>query len=303
MTEGIRKSKQADYVFVEQNYLKMKDDEMAQVLGCSVPNIRRIRKKLGAKKNISKEEKRKIVKCPATQVAEENKDIVSIGLLNDLDVTSLSEDQTKALFTKIFKNSTQYEMLKRQYDEEEFKYYIEKFITFLSDVKMQGEELSSVETENINELIHLLIAQARYNVRQREVERDLKDLPRSSYREKSDDDKFLVSIYENRLKEATKSLKDTNEMILKIQESLSMTRAERQKRQSSATEGVFKIIKAMQDEKERNKIDVHAAMLKKATEKVGKKMEDEGLVSVYKEEQAEIENIDSGGQHSVDNAQ
>jgi hypothetical protein len=302
MVEGIRKSKESDYIFVEQNYLKMKDDEMAQVLGCSVPNIRRIRKKLGAKKNKSNLKNVKTIKSPATRIAEESGDIVSIGLLNDLDVTSLSEEQTKALFTKIFKNSTQYEMLKRQYDEEEFKYYIEKFITFLSDVKMQGEELSSVETENINELIHLLIAQARYNVRQREVERDLKELPRSSYRDKTDDDKFLVSIYENRLKETTKSLKDTNEMIIKIQESLSMTRSERQKRQSSATEGVFKIIKAMQDEKERNKIDVHAAMLKKATEKVGKKMEEEGLVSVCKEEQREETVIDAGDATNVSNA-
>ena len=267
---------QEDIEFIRINANKMTDKELAKAIGCSTPSVVKIRGKF----NITKRGKK--AKRTSQQIESElpsKVDIQDPSVINELEVEGMDDEDLRALFERLFKNSTQFEILKDMYTEKEVRYYLEEFCIFVSEVRSQGGEITSSEFRNLDQLIQLNIRRNRLTIEEKHTQDAIRTaLDENSITDVTEETRVVVFQLQNAMKDVNKNLKDITEQSLKLHTSLDMVRVERVKRMANSEHGILRIIQNMQEDKKRVLVEKQAGMLKASTTKARKKWKEEGFI-------------------------
>lgn len=127
--------------FIQDQCLKMADHEIAAKLDRDIKTIRRTRKKLGIVKG-----GKKIIHKDIAKKIKNNEKVPKTVLLA---TQKLTEDEKRGFFEKEFKNSVNYQILKRQFTDEEIQFYIEEWTSLC----VQFEDILATEKRQLEELI------------------------------------------------------------------------------------------------------------------------------------------------------
>ena len=267
---------QEDIEFIRINANKMTDKELAKAIGCSTPSVVKIRGKFNTTKRGKK------AKRTSQQIESElpsKVDIQNPSVINELEVEGMDDEDLRALFERLFKNSTQFEILKDMYTEKEVRYYLEEFCIFVSEVRSQGGEITSSEFRNLDQLIQLNIRRNRLTIEEKHTQDAIRTaLDENSITDVTEETRVVVFQLQNAMKDVNKNLKDITEQSLKLHTSLDMVRVERVKRMANSEHGILRIIQNMQEDKKRALVEKQAGMLKASTTKARKKWKEEGFI-------------------------
>jgi hypothetical protein len=284
---GKKKATIENVKFIKDNFFRMTDEDMADALRMSVPLVRKIRKTEGltkiGRKDVDSEE---IVHTSKEVEAFEEGDKSYLGKLLDDDD---NKESIEKLFNRMFSNTQHFNILKLTYSEEEVKYYLQEFNALYSEVKSQGGTLTTSEFRCVDQYIQLTLRRNRLVREERSVLEDIDQIKNGRTPvELTDVEKATVFQLTNQIKDVGRNLKEINEMMLKLQESLDMSRKERLKRISDTQSGIPKLIQDMQDERKRSKVDRHAYLMRKAKDKMEKRWREEGIImDTNKDKEAE----------------
>ena len=271
------KSTEENIKFIKDNFFRMTDKDMADSLRMSVALVRKIRGKHGLKKIKRGAESAHLI----THTAEE------MGALEDGDKPKLgiilsdgyNKKEVEALFERMFNNTQHFAILKETYSETEVKYYLQEFNALYSEVKSQGGTFTTSEFRCLDQYIQLTLRRNRLTREEKAVLGDI-DLVKNGRtpNELTDEERATVFQLANQIKDVGRNLKEINEMLLKLQDSLDVSRKDRLKRVSDTQSGIPKLIQDMQDDRKRQRVDRHAHLMNKAKEKMEKRWREEGII-------------------------
>jgi len=253
------------------------DEEMAKQLGGSVPWVRKIRREHKISKSGASRKRTTKEKTVAHRIEDGDKTVV-----NDLSKVGIDEDRSiRKIFGDLFKNSSQYNLLKEMYTAKEIEYYLEEFSSLVAEIRSQGGTLSTSEFRNLDQWIQLTIRRNRLAVQEKNAHEAIRVALSpfdGNINEADEETRAIVFTLQASIKDIPRNIKDITDQAIKIQSELEMTRKERLKRMSDSERGVLNIIKTMQDEEKRAKVDRQAAMLEEAQKKIKSEWEKEGLI-------------------------
>lgn len=252
------------------------DKEIAEHLGCSIPYVRKIRKKHNIVKGSKPVDVEKIAQ-------KEIKKGIQAGItaIDDVPTKNLKLSQIKEIHKHLYKNSNQYKELEEMFSENEIEYYLEEFSAMIAEVKQQGGSLTTSEMRNLDMFIQLTIRRNRLLKEEKVVKNAIDKIFQNcdgNILDMEDDDKSTLFQLQNSIKDVNRNLKEITEQSIKVQTALDMTRQERVKRMADSQQGVLKIIQTMQDDAERSRIERQASLMEKSMKKVREEWEDEGLI-------------------------
>jgi len=253
------------------------DQEIAKQLGGSVSWVRKVRREHKISKSGASRKKTTDEKTIASRIDDGDKRVV-----NDLTRIGVDDDKSvKSIFGDLFKNTGHYALLKDMYTDKELEYYLEEFTTLVAEIKAQGGTLTSSEFRNLDQWIQLAIRKNRLAVQEKNALDAIRVcLEPFDGNINQADEETRATIYQLQasIKDVPRNIKDITDQAIRIQGELEMTRKERLKRMSDSEKGVLNIIRTMQDEEKRAKVDRQAAMLLEARKKIEKEWSEQGLI-------------------------
>lgn len=258
------------------------DNEMARQLGGSDVWIRKVRRENNISKSGVSRKKTTDEKIVAHKVAIGDKTVI-----NDLKQPSNEAKSIKEIYSDIFKNTSQYSILKQMFSKTELEYYLEEFSALVSEIKAQGGTLTTSEFRNLDQWIQLMVRKNRLAIQEKEaidvVQRTLSPFD-GNLDEAGDEQRAIVFQIQTSVKDIPKNIKEITEQSIKIQSELEMTRKERLKRMADSEKGVLHVIQTMQDDEKRARVDRQAAMLAEAQKKIKEEWIKEGLLLTVEKE-------------------
>lgn len=254
--------------FIQDNCLKLSDQEIADKLNRDIKTVRKVRSKLGISKggkhNISKTLQKKI----------QNKERVN---KNVLLITQKQKDETrKEFFTRELKNSLYYDNLRQQFTEDELKFYMEEWASLC----LQFEDVLATEKRQIDELIkseiianrilrNIQLTEEHIQELQKEVEsfREMHDMNLEESQKRDEQLIFLIKSMAAQSAAMTNDYQKNQEARNKLFENLNGRRKDRidQLKKSGVT--FAGIVQALRDRETRAIQGKHMELVKLAKER------------------------------------
>lgn len=254
--------------FIQDNCLKLADWEIAEKLGRDIKTIRKVRAKLG----ITKGSKNKISKNLEKKI--KNKEKVN---RNVLLVTQKQQDETrKEFFTKELRNTFYYDNLRKQFTEDEIKFYLEEWASLC----LQFEDVLATEKRQIDELIkseimgnrilrNIQLTEEHIQSLQKEVEafREMHDMNLEESQKRDEQLIFLIKSMAAQSSAMTNDYQKNQEARNKLFENLNGRRKDRidQLKKSGVT--FAGIVQALRDRETRAIQGKHMELVKMAKDK------------------------------------
>lgn len=218
--------------FLMHNHNTMTDKKLAEALGRTVKSVTNRRDKLGLKTSRNK-----------PKLTEKYREAY---------VASLDDKGRKAFFKKEVTTSEQYRSIFDALDEHEHKYYVEKYIDFMSDPTI--ETMTAMEKDALHQLILSELRIVRHFREEKAYNDKIKD-----WNPTNGKPPHPIS--------RAKEIRECQEVVIKMQASLMVERKQRLKDQSDQSMTFTNLIKEMKDPQNRNRLGIEAAMLKVIAEK------------------------------------
>jgi len=242
------------------------DEELGKILSCSKSTIKRIRTKLGLNKYNTKSKKEKNAKA----IVKENIDADNRRFDNDMAVAAFHRDSLI--------NSERGKKIRELTTSREWGVFVDEWVAY----HLQLEDLRHTEKNTIEQIILLSLRISRNQKEYKEYsevkEELLKNSGITSIAKLDHDDPDNINIYEQfmsasvRASDLNKEYKDMMEQSKKLNETLNVTRQQREKRGKVGGETFFSKCKEFEQRSMRAKEGRRAALLKMATEKSADKM-------------------------------
>mgnify|MGYP005850423211 CR=1 FL=1 len=268
--------------FIKDNFFRMTDAEIAKTLEMSVSLVRKIRQREGlAKTHVRSIKTYNERKENAQEYAD---DVAAVELgdkakIGEILTDTRTREEIEKLFNRMFKNTEQFKILQQTYSEEEVRYYLQEFNALYSEIKSQGGSLTTSEYRNVDQYIQLTLRRNRLTKEERNVITDIQAVKGGmQIDELSEEQKSTIYQLNNQIKDVGRNIKEINEQLIRIQDSLDMSRKERLKRMTDNQSGIPRIIQEMQDSKQRDEISIQAALMREATEKLKARYKKEGII-------------------------
>ena len=238
-----------DKDFILHNYNSMTDKEMSNVLNCSDRTIERYRKSAGLSKNSKKEPKRTEVK-------------ISTG----------KDDQEEA-YRQEFIMSPRGRKLKQQVSSSDWPNVVSEWCAY----HMQLEDLTHTEENTIEQIIIIKIRMDRNQGDYKEAsllkDSMMADIGVDDIKDLDITDPDQAAIYEKiysasiKMSDLNKEYRDLLDKSTKLQETLNVTRKQREEKGRVGADTFFDLCKRLESQKTREETGRMAELLRLATEK------------------------------------
>lgn len=231
--------------FLMHNHNSMTDKQLAEALGRNVKSVTNRREKLGLKTSRNK-----------PKLTEKYRESYVAGLDNT---------ERKKFFEKEVKSSEQYRSIFDALDEHEHKYYVEKYVDFMSDSTI--ETMTAMEKDALHQLILSELRIVRHFREEKAYNDKIKDWDPAHGKPPTPISR-------------AKEIRECQEVVIKMQASLMVERKQRLKDQSDQSITFTSLIKEMKDPRNRNRLGIEATMLKVIAEKTyNDKVKSKNIVS------------------------
>ena len=246
MAKRLNKS---DKDFISENYIKMTDKEISEVLNCSTRTVERFRSSVGLSKRSSP-----------------NKEI-------DRDFDVSQDDQNEEYWERKLTNSNRGRRLRERVSNSEWPIVKDEWVAY----HMQLEDITHTEENTIEQIIILKLrmdrnqkeykesAELKAAVLEEAMVSDIKDLDLT--------DPEQAALYEKcygagiKMSDLNKEYKDLLDKATKLQEVLNVTRKQREERGKVGADTFFALCKVFENQNEREKAGRMAELLRISTEK------------------------------------
>jgi hypothetical protein len=239
--------------FLVHNHSSMTDKQLAQALGRTVKSVTNRRDKLDLKTSRSK-----------PKLTEKHREAY---------VATLDKTERKKFFEKEVKSSEQYRSIFDALADHEHKYYVEKYVDFMSDPTI--ETMTAMEKDALHQLI---LSELRIVRHFREEK---------AYNDKIEDWNPANGKPPTPISRA-KEIRECQEVVIKMQASLMVERKQRLKDQSDQSMTFTNLIKEMKNPQNRARLGAEATMLKVIAEKTYNDKIDTGNIVSGKNEKFDI---------------
>ncbi len=229
--------------FLVNNHSTMTDKQLAEALGRKVKAVSNRREKLELKTSRTK-----------PKLTEKYREAY---------VATLDKAERKKFFSKEVKTSEQFRAMYDALEDYEHKYYVEKYVDFMSDPTI--ETMTAMEKDALHQLILSELRIVRH------------------FREEK--------VYNDKIKEwdpaqgkpptpisRAKEIRECQEVVIKMQTSLMVERKQRLKDQSDQSMTFTNLIKEMKNPQNRARLGIEATMLKVIAEKTYNDKVDKGNI-------------------------
>lgn len=218
--------------FLMHNHSTMTDKQLAEALGRTVKSVTNRRDKLGLTTNRNKPKLTKNYR--------------------EAYVASLDDKDRKKFFEKEVQSSEQYRSMFDALDEHEHKYYVEKYVDFMSDPTI--ETMTAMEKDALHQLILSELRIVRHFREEKAYNDKIKDWDPANGKPPPPISR-------------AKEVRECQEVVIKMQTSLMVERKQRLKDLSDQSITFTSLIKEMKDPRNRNRFGIEATMLKVIAEK------------------------------------
>jgi hypothetical protein len=222
--------------FIRNNHETMTDKEIGQKLNRDETSVTNRRTRLGLSNSRSK-----------PRLSKKNREAY---------VAQLDDTERKKFFEKEIVASSRYKSVQSSFNDEEKKYYVEKYVEFMMDPTI--ETMTAMEKDTLHNAILAEVQIQRYL----EEEKMHKDLVKKMFQSGKISDPAKLPMFSR-----AREIKDCQEVIMKCQSSLMVERKQRLKDQSDQSVTFTNLIKELKDPRNRYRLGAEAAMLKVIAEK------------------------------------